>query len=704
MVQTPLAADRPIAPARSAGPRPARTALAAGISILAVLIGLLVLVWLVLFITKGRFLKPTFERIASSSTQRMVRVAGDFQFYFNPIDITFVADGLTVSNPAWAPRPNFFESKHIETRINTIPLIFGKRRADFLVLDGGKVDAEWDKQRRNTWTFGDPNVKGAPFQFPVIQRAIVTGTEARYVDPELLLTTDVKVDTIRAGGTTITDNRVNFTGNGTLRGKRFVMNGGILSPNSTVTFGRTKLVLHAQSGPTILDLNGVLPAATQIEGSDLNLTVRGPNLARLFDFLGVVVPDTRRYRFDSKLTKMSGEWRFTRLHGKFGDSDLAGKMTISLPNDRLLIVADLASKSVDILDVGPFFGYDPQRLDTMGAKGAITQVNGTPRVLPDAPLRAEALSIFDARVDYRVARIRAEKLPVSDVALKLDLNKGLLKLSPLTFDLSGGRLSSDIVIDSRQKPVFTDYDIRLATTPMGRLLKGFGVEESGTTGAVRARIKMNGRGDTVHDSLAASNGRIAIVLPKGTFWTRNIQLAEFDVGTFVQKMFQDKLKKPVVINCGLFGFTVRNGIAAADPILIDTEKNVMTATGGFSFKDESLDVRFRADAKKFSVFSGQSPVGINGHFAAPGIQIITPELLARGGAGLALGVVASPVAAVLAFVDPGDAKSAACGPVLSGARAGAQRTTKGDVRKDVGTGKAPAAGQKTEKKKFLGIF
>jgi hypothetical protein len=43
---------------------------------------------------------------------------------------------------------------------------------------------------------------------------------------------------------------------------------------------------------------------------------------------------------------------------------------------------------------------------------------------------------------------------------------------------------------------------------------------------------------------------------------------------------------------------------------------------------------------------------------------------------------------LLAFVDVGDAKSAACGPVLSGAGAAAQRTTKGKPRTDLGVGKA----------------
>ena len=138
----------------------------------------------------------------------------------------------------------------------------------------------------------------------------------------------------------------------------------------------------------------------------------------------------------------------------------------------------------------------------------------------------------------------------------------------------------------------------------------------------------------------------------------------------------------------------------------------MWGRGGFSFKNESLDLAFRADGKKFSLFSGQSPIGINGYFAKPGIDVISPELIARGGAAAALGIAASPLAAVLAFVDVGDAKSAACGPVLAGATAAAQRTKSGKPRDDVGrgttskeeSGKSDPKEKKEQKKKFLGIF
>ncbi len=203
-----------------------------------------------------------------------------------------------------------------------------------------------------------------------------------------------------------------------------------------------------------------------------------------------------------------------------------------------------------------------------------------------------------------------------------------------------------------------------------------------------------------------------MILPKGSFWTRNIQLSELDLGVFAQKMFEKKLTEPVQINCGLIAFSVRDGIAAADPILIDTQKNVMLGRGGFSFRNESLDLAFRADGKTFSLFSAQSPVGIGGQFAAPRLNVLSPELLARAGAGLGLGLAASPVAGMLAFVDFGDAKAADCGPVLAGATARGQRDTKGRPRDDVGrgtpakseSGQDGAEARRAQRHRFLGLF
>jgi uncharacterized protein involved in outer membrane biogenesis len=649
-------------------------------------IGALFALWLILFLTKGRFLKKPFEAVTSATLGRDVRVGGDFQLYFAPLSMKFVSENISIANPDWVGRPLLFSAGRVDARISTVGLIFGRRDIRWLELRDAALDLQWTRDgRSNNWTFGDPGAKGAPLDLPHIRQGLVTGTRIRYRDPRLQLATDLTVDTIRARDTRVA-NDIRVSGDGVMRGNRFTLSASLLSPNETIVGGRNRLTAHVETRDAIADVTGTLPTATQVEGADLALRVRGANLARLFDFIGVAIPDTRRYTVRSALTYRDAAWRFSRLQGMFGDSDIAGNLVVGQPGGRVHIRADLATRSLDIIDAGPFIGYDPARLAAQGPAGAIVAVGGHPRLLPDAPLRVDAIGRFDANVHWTVRRIRADTVPISNIALTLALDRSLLTLSPLTFDMAGGSLASDIRIDARRRPAFTDYDIRLAPTPMGRLLGRWGVEQSGTSGTIKARITMTGTGDTVHDSLASSNGRIAVIMPKGTMWARNIQLSEMDIGVFAQKLFEDRLKEPVQINCGLIAFTVRDGIAAADPILIDTSKNVIVGRGGFSFRTEALDLAVRADSKKISLFSGQSPVGIGGYFAAPGLNVISPDLLARAGAGIGLGALATPLGAVLAFLDVGDAKSAACGPVLSGASARAQRTTGGKPRDDVGRG------------------
>ena len=667
-------------------------------------------IWLVLYVTKGRFLKGTFQSVAGRMLKRELIVRGDFQLYFAPWNIKFYAEGLTVSNPSYASKPNLFQARRIDTRIAPLSLLFGTRRIRWIELDGGALDMEWNAAHTtNTWTFSEK--KGEPFQLPRIDRATVRGTTLRYRDPRMQLITDLRVDDITALEKRI-GQAIGLTGTGRYRTTPFTLDGRLLSPDATASGGENKLTMTARAGNDVIDVNGTLPSLAEIEEVPLQVRARGRNMTELLGIIGVVLPNTRAYSLRGQLVKSGPEYRFTRITGRFGNSDVAGRMTIA-NRERLHLDANLVTRSLDIVDAAPFIGYNPDIVATQGAVAAAAATGAGPaRIMPDAALPIASMSRFDADLRWSVRDVKSRRVPISNIDLTLDLERGRLTLSPLTFAMARGNVSSDLVFDTRARPSANRFDIRLSPTPMGRLLAGYGVAEAGTTGTVRGRIQLAGRGDSIHDTLASSGGRIAFTMPQGSFWTRNVQLSELDLGTFVQKMFEKKLKEPVQINCGLIAFSVRGGVAAADPILIDTSKNVILGRGGFSFRTEAIDLAVRADGKKFSLFSGQSPVGIGGRFSGPKLDVISDELVGRAGVGLGLAVVATPVAGILAFVDVGDAKSAACGPVLSGATATAQRTTKGERRDDVGRGgtgkdedgKRSSGEKKKQRKKFLGIF
>lgn len=533
----------------------------------------------------------------------------------------------------------------------------------------------------------------------------------RYLDPRMRIVADLNIADIRSVDATI-GRAVGLTGRGRLRDTPFTVTAQLLSPDATANRGQNKLVARARAAGNVIDVAGTLPSIADVENVPLAVTARGANLSTLLGVIDVAIPNTRKYQLRAQLIKQGDEYAFTRLRGIAGRTDLAGKLTI-VNGERIHLDSVLTTKSLDIIDAAPFIGFNPDIVETRGAVAAAAATGAAPqRLLPDGNLPVATMQIFDADLKWTIGKVKSRNLPISNVDLTLDLERGRLALSPLTFSMARGNVASDVIFNTRARPSAVSYDIRLAPTPLGQLLKGYGLTEAGTTGTVKGRIKLDGRGDSIHDSLASSRGRIAFVLPSGALSVRNVQLAELDIGTFAQRMFQGKLDEPVQMNCGLVGFTVRGGVAAADPILIDTRKNVIVGRGGFSFRNEAVDLAFRADSKKFSLFAGQSPVSVGGMFAAPKLQVISKDLLARVGSGLGLALVATPVAGILAFVDVGDAKSTACGPVLAGATAAAQRTTKGEARDDVGRGTTAKAEDgkptrsegKAQRKKFLGIF
>ncbi|WP_301076121.1 AsmA family protein [Sphingomonas sp.] len=667
------------------------------------------LMWLVLFITKGRFLKGPFETIVGRMTNREVRVGGDFQLYFAPLKIKFYAERFTIANPDWATRPYLFRADRIDTRIAPLSLLFGKRRFYWLDLQNGAADLEWNPgHTTNTWTFSEKK-GGKPLEFPRIDVATVQGTTVRYLDPRMRLLADLGIEDIRSEDAQI-GKSVRVGGTGRIRDTPFRVTAQLLSPDATVNRGENKLTARAWAANNVVDVSGTLPSLAEIENVPLQTRARGRDLSELLGIIGVVLPETRRYALKGQMVKDGEVYRFTNIAGTVGESDVAGKLTVT-NGERLHLDSVIRTRSLDIVDASVLVGYNPDIVETKGAVAAAAATGSGPRkLLPDDDMPVEKMRTFDADLVWTVDQVKSRRVPISNMELTLDLDRGRLALSPFNFAMARGKVASDIVFDTRQRPSLVKYDLRLAPTPMGRLLAGWGVEESGTTGTIKGRVQLNGRGDSIADSLATSSGRIAFVMPQGSLSTRNVQLSEIDIGTFAQKMFAGKLKEPVSINCGLIAYTVRRGIAAADPILIDTRKNVMLGRGGFSFRTEAIDHAIRADAKKFSLFSGQSPLGIGGYFSAPTLNVISPELIGRAGVGLGLALVAAPVAGVLAFVDIGDAKSAACGPVLAGARAEAQRTTKGEKRDDVGRGttakdeKGKEKPGKQQRKKFLGIF
>ena len=370
-------------------------------------------IWLVLYVTKGRFLKHPFERTVGALTNRQVTVAGDFQLYFDPVAIKFYAEGIRIANPSWATKPMLFAADRIDTRISPWSLIVGKRRLYWLDLTNGAVDLEWNAAHTtNSWTFSDKK-GGKPLDFPLIDRATVKGTTVRYLDARLQLLANLKIDDIQSADATI-GHAVGLTGTGVVRSTPFTLGARLLSPDATVGRGQNKLTMTAYAAHNRIDVAGTLPTIADIENVPLQVRASGRNLAELLRIIGVVIPQTRTYALRAQLVQSGTDYVFTRMAGTAGDSDLSGKFTVANVEPRIHISAELATHMLDIVDAAPFIGYNPDIVAAHGTVAAAAATGAAPHgccPMPRCRSTSSAISMRtsigpSARCDRRTYRSR----------------------------------------------------------------------------------------------------------------------------------------------------------------------------------------------------------------------------------------------------------------------------------------------------------
>jgi AsmA family protein len=122
------------------------------------------------------------------------------------------------------------------------------------------------------------------------------------------------------------------------------------------------------------------------------------------------------------------------------------------------------------------------------------------------------------------------------------------------------------------------------------------------------------------------------------------------------------------LRCAVASFDTRNGVMTSKQFLIDTDPVRVDGGGTINLGDESLDMQMQGKPKSFQLLRLRAPITLTGSLGHPKLGVKAGAIAAQGGIALALGFI-NPLAAVLAFVDPGLTKDANCGPLLADAKA-----------------------------------
>ena len=266
-------------------------------------------------------------------------------------------------------------------------------------------------------------------------------------------------------------------------------------------------------------------------------------------------------------------------------------------------------------------------------------------------------------MDYDADAISSRDFPLRGLTTHISIQNGVMRLKPLAFAFTAGKLSGALSIDARKTVPVTAVDARITDIRIEHFIKG---KEKPLSGLVEARAQLSGTGASVHKVAASAGGVFTAVLPQGEM---KKSLAEW-MGVNVLSALGLSLagdQSNTNLRCAVMNFEARDGVLSSQQIVLDTDPTRLDGHGSVNLKDETVNLTLQGKPKHFQFLHLNAPITLSGKLAAPALGVDSRPAITQGaiGAGLAL---LSPFAAILAFVDPGLAKDANCAGILANAR------------------------------------
>jgi len=181
---------------------------------------------------------------------------------------------------------------------------------------------------------------------------------------------------------------------------------------------------------------------------------------------------------------------------------------------------------------------------------------------------------------------------------------------------------------------------------------------------VRGRVAEIARdtGRSVHELAVSANGTIVAILPQGEIRASLAEVGGIDLRA-LGLMLSGK-KEMLNLRCGVAALEARGGKLTSSAFVVDTEPVLITGKGALDLDSEALDFQFRGYPKHVRLRLRTALV-VGGTLSRPAVGLKAGHSIAQTGAGVALGVLLTPVAALAAFIDPGRAKDADCAALIA---------------------------------------
>ncbi len=582
------------------------------------------------------------QAFSADSGGRPVRVNGPFDVHWLTLHPRISAGSVVIANPPWMP-PGLTAEIGRVTLLMRWQLSMPPLRIQRLELQQAQLHLQRDAEGRANWYASADGAGQGP---PLIESLAMPAASVDLRDDRWHLLFHGRVsagDGVQEGAR---PPPLHIAAQGELNGRA----ASLTIEADPLAEARRDRPYHfsvlERSGTARLSGEGFLARAFDFRILQASFAASGPDLQELQLLVGLSWPHTAAFHGSVTLHRKDDRFQYDDLVLVCGGSDLRGTVVVDSSQPRTAIEGTLRSRRVRMSDLGPRAGS--------AASGARPETE--PRLV-DVPLRTAGLLRTDWKVTLRTDELEFGTGSLQQVSATLRAQQGVLNLEGFNASLAQGKLTATARLDVSSVVARGQLDLTAEQLQLEQFMRRAPPAPAPASGVISGRVHLGGSGRTLRELAAAADGTIAAVMPGGEVQDSLIQAASLELNGLLGRLRASR--KETDIRCAVAKLDVHEGIGTVRTLVIDTDDALLTGDGTVNLASDSLDLSVRGRPKKPRL-ALHAALHLQGSLAHPRLSVAGGNVAGQTAAAVALAVLLTPVAGVLAFVSPGLAHNADC--------------------------------------------
>jgi AsmA protein len=611
-----------------------------------IIIGALIVLIIALLLIVPRFVdinkyKPRIEAMVSESTGRPFSIGGDIDLSLFPW-AGFSLSDVHLGNAKGFKEKDFVSVEHFEVRVKIIPLISKDFQVKRFILKGPRIALEKGRSGRGNWEDLSKSretkkaeekpppgkrptpEKKSPFTIKnvMVGEFAITSGELVWIDHQK--GTEQRLTDINLSLETISlDQPIGLELSAHLDGQPLEVKGKVGPLGRPPGEGKVPILVNVKAlGSLVAKLQGFITDLGRQPQFNMAVEIQPFSPRKLAKVVGLdlskKVGDPDALKELSLKTTLAGTTKAVAVKDgllKLDDSTL----TFNLDAKQFEKPVLSFTSDLDNIDLDRYLP-PPVEPREKGKPGVGPEQKGEKK--PDyTPLRK---LVMDGTV--RIGRLKVHGANVSDVNLKINVRKGIIRVDPFSMNLYEGAVSGNVILNVQKDTPTIKTSQRLGKVLAGPLLKDLGYTDK-FEGVMKFKADIWAKGTEPEEIKKTLNG-------SGEFAFTDGAIVGFDIAQMVRNVGAalklSQREKPRTEFSELRGnFTIKNGLLNNPNTYLGSPLLRVVGKGRVNLPRETID--YRVEPKFVATLKGKAdtklgsglmvPVVISGTFSNPKFRV-----------------------------------------------------------------------------------